>query len=277
MKVTNVFWLRANLKRRALAAAFGCGLILAGGITGFPPGPLPAAGVESSVQIPPGTVLPVRLGSELTLKKASAGENLEALIMQEVPLPGGEKIPWRTRVKGSVVSVVKDGEGTGGSLTLKFDRVEDRKQEVPIQTSLRAIASFNAVRSAAMPLGGQDIGTPTAWQVTMQIGGDVRYGDGGEVRNQMKQRVGKGVRGGVLVHVRANPARDCSGSLAGDDRLQALWVFSADACGVYDLKGIRILSDGKAAPRGEITLHFEKEDTPLYAQTGILLRTIAEP
>lgn len=277
MNVTNLYGLRGNLKRRALATAFGCGLILMGGISGFPSGPLPAGGVESGVQIPPGTVLPVRLGSDLTFKKASAGENLEALIMQEVPLPGGEKIPWRARVKGSVVSVVKDGEGTGGSLTMKFDLVEDRKQEVPVQTSLRAIASFNAVRAAAMPLGGQDIGTPSAWQVTMQIGGDVRYGDGAVVRNQMKQKVGKGVRGGVLVHVGANPALGCSGPLPGNDRLQALWVFSADACGVYDLKGIRILSDGKAAPRGEITLHFEKEDTPLLAQSGLLLRTLAEP
>jgi hypothetical protein len=144
-----------------------------------------------------------------------------------------------------------------------------------MNTSLRAMASYQAVRSAQMPLTGPDSGTPARWANTVQIGGDIRYGDGGLVRNRHKQQVGKGVNGGVLVHALANPNGGCEGPINGDDHLQALWVFSADACGVYDLKGVDIAHAGKSDPIGEITLHFEKDDMKLEAGTAMLLRVVA--
>ncbi len=110
----------------------------------------------------------------------------------------------------------------------------------------------------------------------MQIGGDVRYGDGGEVRDRLKQKVGKGVRGGVLVQVRAQPNSGCDGPVNGNDTPQALWVFSSDACGVYGINGLEVTHDGKAPPLGVVTLSFQKPDTKLESFAGILLRTIAQ-
>jgi len=144
-------------------------------------------------------------------------------------------------------------------------------------TSLRAIASYLTVRSAQTPLTGVDAGSPAGWANTVQIGGDIRFGDGGPVRNRAKQKVGKGVLGGVLVHVRANPASGCEGPVNGDDHPQALWVFSADACGIYGLKGVQISHKGNQPPIGEITLHFEKDDMKLASRTGMLLRVVAQP
>jgi hypothetical protein len=183
----------------------------------------------------------------------------------------------KSPVTGSVVRIETGHQGTGIDLTLTFTNLEDRKQNLSMATSLRAIASYQAVQNAQMPWTGPDAGTPSGWANTVQIGGDIRFGDGGPVRNKRKEKVGKGVLGGVLVHINANPARGCEGPVKGDDHLQALWVFSADACGVYGLKGIEISHPGSSDPLGEITLHFVQNDSKLDAGTAMLLRVVARP
>ncbi|MGB2668427.1 MAG: hypothetical protein WAK48_30860 [Candidatus Acidiferrum sp.] len=228
--------------------------------------------VENSLSIPAGTVLPVRLEREISVKEAQRGQEIAGKIMQDVPLPGNDKIPMKSTVRGAILSVEKDDDGSGVKVTLQFDQFEIRKETLKISSYLRAIASFRAVRSAQIPRTGADGGTPAGWGDTMQIGGDVRYGDGGPVVNHAKQKIGKGVNGGVLIHLSANPASGCDGPVSGDNPLQALWVFSADACGVYDLQGVKLVHVGKGAPAGEITLHFEKDDMKLEAGTGMLLR-----
>jgi hypothetical protein len=233
--------------------------------------------VENSLSIPAGTVLPVRFEKEISVKEAQRGQAIEGTIMQDVPLPGKDKIPMKSKLRGTIIFVEKDSDGSGAKVTLKFDQLDDRKETLKISTYLRAIASFRAVRAAQIPRTGADGGTPAGWGDTMQIGGDVRYGDGGPVVNHAKQKIGKGVNGGVLVHLSASPALACDGPVSGDNPLQALWVFSADACGVYDLKGVKIVHVGKGAPVGEITLHFEKDDMRMEARTGILLRVAPQP
>jgi hypothetical protein len=224
--------------------------------------------------IPVGTILPIKLDNALAVDGATAGQKVEAYIAQQVPLPNGGKIRLNSEVHGTVVSVNKNADGNGVEVSLRFDGIKYEKNVVQLATSVRALASFEAVRAAQVPLGGADAGTPTGWGNTVQIGGDIRYGDGGQVRNRQKENVGKGVSGGVLVHVSAQPGSGCEGPVNGDDRLQALWVFSADACGVYDLKGVEIVRNGKTEPVGTITLRFEKEKMKLDASTGILLRTV---
>jgi len=242
-------------------------------------GSLTAAGSMAPVAaspIPVGTILPVKLVNGLSADDAAAGQKVEAYIAQQVPLPNRGKIRLHSAVHGAVVSVSKSPDGNGVDVSLRFDQIEYDKQIVHMVTSLRALASFEAVRAAQLPFGGADAGTPTGWGNTAQIGGDIRYGDGGEVRNRRKENVGKGVSGGVLVHVSAPAGSECEGPVNGDDRLQALWVFSADACGVYDLKGVEITHNGKTEPVGTVTLRFTKEKMKLDASTGILLRTVAQ-
>ncbi len=236
-----------------------------------------ANAVENAEAIPAGTILAVRLEKTLSLKDAQRGQAIETKVAQEVPLPDGEKIPMKSPVMGSIVSLENDTDGPGAKLTLKFDRLEEHKQTLQITTYLRAIASFRAVQSAQLPHSGADMGSPGGWSDTVQIGGDMRFGDGGAVRNRAKQKVGKGVIGGVLVHISANPALGCEGPTGGNDYPQALWVFSSDACGVYDLKGVKVAHAGKGEPIGEITLHFEKEDMRLEAGAAMLLRVVAKP
>jgi hypothetical protein len=234
--------------------------------------------VQNANELPVGLILPVRLENALEVKEAHQGTPLETRVMQEVPLPDRKKISFRAVVKGSVLSVVKDSDGAGISVTMAFTTVDDHKQALSMGTSLRAIASYAAVRDAQTPWSQADTGAPPGWANTVQIGGDVRYGDGGMVRNNGKQKVGKGVLNGVLVHVQANPSRGgCEGAINGDDHPQALWVFSADACGVYGLREIGIAHSGRSEPAGEITLHFAKSNMKLEAGTGMLLRVVEKP
>jgi len=234
--------------------------------------------VQSPSPFPAGTVLPMRLEGDIVVKEGQKGQPITAKIMQDVPLPDKVKIPVKSMVRGLLVSVEKDPEGEGVLVTLKFNQLEMRKEApVTISAYLRALASYSAVRTAQTPRSGADVGTPTGWADTTQIGGDTRFGDGGAVRGAGKQNVGKGVLGGVLVHVKANPARGCEGPVNGDDHLQALWVFSANACGVYDLRGIKIAHTGRSAPVGEFSLHFEKADMKLEDGTAFLLRISPQP
>lgn len=232
--------------------------------------------VVTTVRVPPGTVIPVKLADEFDLTVAHTQQTIEARVAQEVPLPGTEKIPLRARIVATVVGVNKTEQG-GMRISLKFDElVEEKDQTSSIATSVRALASYQAVRNAQMPLAGADAGTPAGWGTTVQIGGDTRFGDGGKVKSRQKQTVGKGVRGGVLVRLGPNEALGCEGSNPGD-RPQATWVFSADACGVYDMKNVKIVHNGRTDPVGVITLEFTKDDMKLAPGTAFLLRTVKQP
>jgi len=249
-----------------------CGLVvLSATNTGGRPGGVP---VEGSPQVPVGTILPASLENGLKAEEARKGEVVELRIKQDVPLPHGDKIPARSKVTGYVASAEPNTDGRGLNLSLRFDKLEYHDKTVQIVTSLRAMASYQAVRWSQTPMAGADPGTPAGWGTTVLIGGDIRYGDGAKVRTATKQVVGKGVRGGVLVHVRASPESGCEGPVDGDDHPQALWVFSSGACGLYDLKGVKIAHNGRSDPLGEITLSFDKESKKLESGTGMLLRIV---
>jgi len=261
-------------KRSADKGAFGLAavlLLIAASQLVLWAGPAP---VEKVPHVPPGTVIPVHLDGAFELGSAHAQQKIEARVAQEVPLPGKQKVSLRAEVYATVVSVNKSGEGPV-SVSLKFDQLEEKDQTSPLTTSVRAIASLRSVRNAQVPLAGADAGTPAGWGTTVQLGGDTRFGDGGKVRNRHKQAVGKGVMGGVLVHLGGNEEMGCDGPGPGD-RLQATWVFSADACGVYDLKNVKIVHNGRTDPVGVITLQFAKDDMNLESGTAFLLRTVPQ-
>jgi len=87
--------------------------------------------------------------------------------------------------------------------------------------------------------------------------------------------VGEPVYNGVLSRPRANPSGSCPGSIAGNDRPQALWVFSSDACGVYDIPHLKIEHAGKTNPIGEIVLTSNDGALNLPSGSGMLLRVTA--
>jgi hypothetical protein len=220
--------------------------------------------------IPNGTIIPVRLNSTLDSRKAKPGQVFTARVMQDVPL-SDSKIRAGSKVIGHVVSAKRAGSGTDGQLSLRFDAVEVSKHRIPISANLRAIASPMEVEDAQVPAAGPDRGTSQAAWTTVQVGGEVVYRGGGPVANGL-QVVGVPTANGVLAHLSSVPGTKCAVEADDNNRLQALWVFSSDACGAYGFSDLEITRFGGGDPIGEIVFTSHKRDVHLTSSSGMLLR-----
>lgn len=228
---------------------------------------------NSKAVIPPGTILPVRLGS-LSSEKTKKGEVVKARIMQDVPLENGSKLRAGSKVLGRVVDVSPAKPGQKASLTIKFDTIIHGKESIPITAHLRAIASTLEIESAQVPPIGPGESDVYNWLTTVQVGGEVVYGKGGEVYNGDRV-VGRSVYDGVLAQVNAQPGTKCQGPVEGNDRPQAFWVFSSDACGTYGFPSLTVSHAGRTDPQGEIVLVSEQGDIKIRSGSGMLLRVQA--
>ena len=225
---------------------------------------------RADLVIAPGTILPIRVPG-ISSKKNSKGKVIRARIMQEVPLENGAKIRAGTTVLGHVVEVSATGPAQQATLALKFDTLVEGDRSIPIVTNLRALASTLEVESAQIPPIGPGESDVYEWLTTVQVGGDVVYGQGGVVTSGGRV-VGRAVNNGVLVQISAKPETRCRGPVQGNDRPQALWVFSSDACGIYGFPHLRIAHAGRTEPVGEIVLASDDGPVNIRSGSGMLLR-----
>lgn len=221
--------------------------------------------------IPSGTILPLQLNTSLNSKKSRPGQIVTARLMQDVPLPSGAKIRAGSKAIGRVLNVVEARDGSDAQLSLKFDALEVSKRRIPITTNLRALASMMDVEDAQLPNTGPDRGTSQYSWVTDQIGGDIVYGRGGPVTNGLRV-VGRPTGDGVLDRVASKPGTKCRGELGGNDLPQALWLFSADACGTYGFADLTIAHAGRTNPVGQIVLTSKRGNFDVRSGSGMLLR-----
>ena len=230
-----------------------------------------AADVFAHSTIPVGTILPVALNESLNSRKVKPGQVITGRIMQDVPLSLGSTIHAGAKVIGHVIDVKPANSASGAQMSLRFDTLMVSRQRIPITTNLRALASWMEVWDAQLPQTGPDRGTSENAWTTNQIGGEVVYRGGGPVADGLRP-VGVPTYGGVLVHLSAKSGTKCRGEIEGNDRLQALWVFSSDACGVYGFPDLEIVNAGRTNPTGEIALASDKGNINLRAASGMLLR-----
>jgi hypothetical protein len=257
---------------RALLHATLCATLLAGRAEAQPK---PATAADS-FSIPAGTILPIELRSTLSPEKSKPGQAISGRIMQDVPLPAGARIKAGSKVFGRVLAITPASAGVPPSISLQFDQLVLAGQTISIATDLRAIAGFVRIEEAQIPTSGGE-GEVYRWLPTSQIGGDVVYGADAPVGSaeNADDIVGRSVHGGVLVQVRAKPGAACRGSIAGNPAPQALWVFSADACGVYGINHLVIAHAGRSAPAGVIVLASNAGKLKIPGGTGMLLRVNA--
>jgi hypothetical protein len=233
-----------------------------------------AGGARAGTVVPDSSILPARLETSLSSKNAKIGQVVSARVMQDVPLPGDAKIPAGAMLIGKVVGVQPASATDAGSISLRFDTLRLAHESVRLTLRLRAIASTLEVHQAQLPRNSDPTASANAW-TTVQIGGDVVYRGGGPVRNRSGV-VGKPVEGGVLVRLDPNPARGCRNDGTGE-RAQALWLFSADACGTYGLPEVTIVPADHNAPAdasSEIMLKSAKGNVVLNNGSGLLLRVV---
>lgn len=241
-------------------------------------GLLLAASSLVAQEIPAGTVLPVMLRTTLDARKARVGQKIEARVMQDVPLSSQTRIRAGAKLVGHVVEVTRPGptSGSPGSpgsrIAMSFDRLMIGGAAIPVTTSLRSLASMMEVFEAQLPTNAiDDYGTTPADWVTVQIGGNVVYRGNGTVMYD-NQVVGRSTVGGdVTAKLIASGDGTCRGVAAGNDREQALWLFSPSACGAYGFAGLKIVHAGRQDPVGQIILASDK-NVHLPAGSGLLLR-----
>lgn len=213
-----------------------------------------AASAYVGSSLPPGTVLPAMLSTKLD-SHLKPGQPIHATIMQNIPLPEG-KIPERSKLVGHVVSVASD------QIVIQFDSLEIKHQVIPVLLSLRAIASMMEVEYAQVPVLNQ--GDSSSTWITPQIGGEFAH-RGWHLMDD-NTPVGETLfDGSTLAPLRAS-SRGCSANRT----IQALWLFSSDACGAYGYPGLTIAD----APMGQIALHFDGK--PLVrGGSGLLLQVVS--
>ena len=161
------------------------------------------------------------------------------------------------------------------SLTMRFERVVSGGQSIPLHLSLRALASPLEVDAAQTQNSGLDRGSTPAWSQTVMLVGltDVVYREDGTVIDG-EDEVGRSVYAGdwgVMSRVASTPGMPCRAAVAGNDRPQALWVFSHDACGVYGYE-MTIASAGRGDPKGTVVLTGQLRELKLRGGTAMLLR-----
>jgi hypothetical protein len=196
---------------------------------------------------------------------------IKARIMQDIPLENGSKLPAGSSVVGHVIDVNSESFGKKAAVAIKFDTVVRGKESIPVTTHLRAIASTTEVEDAQTPPIGPGESDVYDWLSTTQVGGELVYGKGGEVTNGARV-VGRSVYDGVLAQPNAKEGTKCQGPVDGNDRLQAFWVFSSDACGAYGFQDVTISHAGRTDPRGVIVLESEQGPLKIRSGSGMLLR-----
>ncbi len=231
-----------------------------------------AAITNAQSEIQTGTVIPVALNSSISTGD-KPGKTVSARVMQDIPLPSGAKIRAGSKLVGRVLAVQPGANGNGAEISFTFDKLISGQHSQPVTTDLRAIASFVEVEQAKLPTMGPDRGTPQ-WEWTTQlIGGDIDYRGGGPVK-EGAENIGRPVPDGVLSNLSASSDGPCRSAIDQNTDPQALWVFSADACGVYGFPSMRVAHAGRTNPLGEIVLHSDRKTFKVASGTGMLLRVI---
>ncbi len=227
--------------------------------------------------IPSGTILPVRLRTNISSEKSKVGQIVVGRIAQDVPLPDGSNIRAGSKVEGRIVEVTPVGSASGPRISIQFEKVYSQGKAIPVTTNLRAMAGFMEVMQTGVPEEGASEGTPSNWWTTTQVGGDSVYGVGGPVMSAQdsSEVVGWSVNGGVLSVVSAKEGTKCRGPVAGNKSHQALWVFSSDACGMYGMEHIQIVHAGRTHPVGIISLASDSSKIKIPNGTAMLLRVNA--
>jgi len=232
-----------------------------------------AGSLSVAQQLPVGTILPVALSTSIIGEKAKPGERITGKLGQYVIFEG-TRLPRGTEVSGRILRVQGGPAGSPARVTFVFDTIRIEQRDVPITTSLRALASMQDVFEAELPTNAiDDYGSTIRDWNTTQVGGQGVYrGDG--IVMEGPEVVGKAsMVGEVFGTPKTWPWSPCRSDQA-NTAVQSFWVFSTDACGVYGFDGLTLAHAGRSEPRGEIVLEFPGK-LRIRAGSGLLLMVVS--
>ncbi len=231
-----------------ISASFvlSAGLTLAQG-QGAPANP------PNSLQIAPGTALPVELSKSLDAHKNKPGDPVNAKIVQDLLSNGRVVIPRDTKVIGHVTEATPKEKGEPGStLGIAFDKIVMKSGEIPLNASIQALAKPEQQASAvANEPSNDNYGGPMGGGIS---GPGTTAGRGGVEAGQV------GAPQPAAPDGAGNPVSGSPASSAG--------AISAGTQGVVGLKGLS-LSKGN---QGSVVTS-DSGNVHLDSGTQMILRT----
>ncbi len=224
-------------------------------------------------QLPVGTMLPVALSTAINADKDRAGERISDKLAQYVTVDG-MRLPRGTEVQGRILRVEPGAGNSPSQVALAFDNIRIQGRDMPITTSVRALASMQAVFDAQLPTNLiDDYGSSIRDWNTLQVGGQSVYRGDGTVM-EGAEVVGKAtIVGEVFGAPKTSPRSPCARDRASNTE-QSFWVFSTDACGVYGFEGLRLTHAGRSEPVGEVVLESPGK-LQVRAGSGLLLMVLS--
>jgi hypothetical protein len=120
----------------------------------------PAEPVHTTLTVPAGRVLTVRLADEVGSKISQPGQTFGGSLARAVEVEGQVVIPAGARVQGVVVDAKAMGHFAGGALlSLKLDSIRVNGEQLPVQTAtLTQTMKGKGKRTGVLVGGGAGLG-----------------------------------------------------------------------------------------------------------------------
>jgi len=229
-----------------------------------------AANVPAQSQVlPQSTAIPVSFEHSIDTKKAKVGDTVTAKTIQVVALPDGKSIAKGSTLTGHVVALdafhfdqTPYAHQQPSTLSIHFDKLRSGDTTIPVNVSVRAIASTIDSRKAAYPHSTDD--TDHVGMMTL-IGGTTFSPLDKMIQTEDGDAIGYNRRNGVFARLIS------SGSCSGTNTEQSIAIFSPDACGAYGFGGDYLTETGRDGS-GTFTLALRGHSVKLYAGSTALLQ-----
>ena len=225
-------------------------------------------------ELPTGTLLPIEVRTTLRAGKIKPGDRISCRLAQYVEV-NGMRLPRGTQVSGKVLQSTAGSGNSPARVALAFDSLRIGGRDVQITTSLRALASMQAVFDAQLPTNLiDDYGSSIRDWNTTQVGGQAVYRGDGKVM-EGPDVVAKATTVGEVFGVpKTWPWSACARDRASNTT-QSFWVFSTDACGVYGFESLKLAHAGRSEPVGQIVLEAPRK-LEIRAGSGWLLMVVSD-
>jgi len=234
-----------------------------------------AFGLASSAvsPLPAGTAIPVTFSHAIDVRKAKAGDRIEAKTLQVVLDGPKNSVAKGSTLLGHVVDATYIGKDQASILTIQFDTIIDNGKSSRLCVSMRAMVNPVDAYRATMEATSLDTSASTG---TTLVGGDHIRPGGKQVYTTDDDNVGISNRFGIFS--RLEPAEPHNNSVptacGGISTLQSVAIFSSRACGVYGFPDMRLSLTGETSPRGQIEFKVRRYAVKIPTGTAALLQVI---
>jgi hypothetical protein len=230
-----------------------------------------------SQSLPQSTAIPVRFEQSVDAKKAKVGDTVTAKTMQVIVLSGGETIAKGSVIIGHIVAAeafhfdpTPYAHQKPSQLSIHFDKLQIGNRAIPVNLSVRAIASTLDSDEATRPhyLDETDrVGTITL------IGGTEFTPLDKMIQADDGDAIGYNRKNGVFARLTSSGYSGSGSSFhcGGTESEQSVAIYSPDACGVYGFAGDYLAGNGQDGS-GTFTLAVRGRSEKLYAGSTALLQ-----